>query len=89
MSTAIHKEIDFKKASPQRVYEALLDAKQFSAFTELRGETPNFRRVEFGVCPYIFKRTTKPSPTQTFTDKADGPSRTVSPEYPQFSGYQR
>ena len=33
MSTAIHKEIDFKKASPQRVYEALLDAKQFSAFT--------------------------------------------------------
>ena len=32
MSNPIHKEVDFK-ASPQRVYEALLDAKQFSAFT--------------------------------------------------------
>ena len=32
MPKAIHKEVDFK-ASPQRVYEALLDAKQFSAFS--------------------------------------------------------
>ena len=32
MSDAIHKEVDFK-ASPQHVYEALLDAKQFSAFS--------------------------------------------------------
>ena len=32
MSTPIRKEIDFT-ASPQRVYEALLDAKQFSAFS--------------------------------------------------------
>ena len=32
MSDPIHKEVDFK-VSPQRVYEALLDSKQFSAFT--------------------------------------------------------
>lgn len=32
MSKAIHHEIEFK-ANPQRVYEALLDTKQFSAFT--------------------------------------------------------
>ena len=32
MPKAIHKEVDFK-ASPQRVYEALLDGKQFSAFS--------------------------------------------------------
>jgi uncharacterized protein YndB with AHSA1/START domain len=32
MSTPIHKEVDLK-TSPQRVYEALLDAKQFSAFS--------------------------------------------------------
>ena len=32
MSTPIHKEVDFK-ASPKRVYEALLDEKQFSAFS--------------------------------------------------------
>jgi activator of HSP90 ATPase len=31
-STSIHQEIDLK-GSPQRVYEALLDSKQFSAFT--------------------------------------------------------
>jgi activator of HSP90 ATPase len=31
--TTIHQEVDFK-ASPQRIYEALLDAKQFSAFTK-------------------------------------------------------
>jgi activator of HSP90 ATPase len=31
--TAIHQEVDFK-AAPQRIYEALLDAKQFSAFTK-------------------------------------------------------
>jgi activator of HSP90 ATPase len=30
--TSLHQENDFK-ASPQRVYEALLDAKQFAAFT--------------------------------------------------------
>jgi hypothetical protein len=32
--TAIHYEIDFK-ASPQRLYEALLDQKQFAAFSGL------------------------------------------------------
>jgi activator of HSP90 ATPase len=32
MSNAIHQEIEFK-TNPQRVYEALLDAKQFSTFT--------------------------------------------------------
>ncbi|HEX5281016.1 MAG TPA: SRPBCC family protein [Micropepsaceae bacterium] len=32
MSNAIHQEIEFN-ASPQRVYTALLDGKQFSAFT--------------------------------------------------------
>jgi activator of HSP90 ATPase len=32
MSNAIHQEIEFK-TNPQRVYEALLDAKQFSIFT--------------------------------------------------------
>ena len=32
MSTPIRKVVDFK-TSPQRVYEALLDAKQFSAFS--------------------------------------------------------
>jgi activator of HSP90 ATPase len=30
--TAVHQEIDFK-AAPARVYDALLDAKQFAAFT--------------------------------------------------------
>jgi activator of HSP90 ATPase len=37
MSTAIHQEIDFE-TNPQRVYEALLDARQFSAFTGLPAE---------------------------------------------------
>jgi uncharacterized protein YndB with AHSA1/START domain len=41
MSAPIHQEVDFK-ASPQRVYEALTDAKQFGAFSglpaEIRGE---------------------------------------------------
>jgi activator of HSP90 ATPase len=32
MSEAIHQQIEFKM-TPQRVYEALLDPKQFSAFT--------------------------------------------------------
>jgi activator of HSP90 ATPase len=32
MSDAIHQEIEFK-TSPQRVYEALLDSKQFTTFT--------------------------------------------------------
>jgi len=37
MSDAIHREIEFK-TSPQRVYEALLDAEQFSAFTAAPAE---------------------------------------------------
>lgn len=32
-STTIHQEVDFK-ATPTRIYEVLLDAKQFSAFTK-------------------------------------------------------
>jgi activator of HSP90 ATPase len=36
-SITIHEEIDFM-ASPRRVYEALLDAKQFSAFSARRAE---------------------------------------------------
>ena len=32
MSEPIHQEVNFK-TSPQRIYEALLDAKQFSAFS--------------------------------------------------------
>jgi activator of HSP90 ATPase len=32
-STAIHQEVDFK-TTPARIYEVLLDAKQFSAFTK-------------------------------------------------------
>jgi activator of HSP90 ATPase len=32
-STTIHQEVDFK-ATPARIYEVLLDAKQFSAFTK-------------------------------------------------------
>jgi activator of HSP90 ATPase len=36
-SISIHQEVDLK-ASPQRVYEALLDAKQFSAFSGLPAE---------------------------------------------------
>ena len=31
--TSIHQEVDFK-TTPARIYEALLDAKQFSAFTQ-------------------------------------------------------
>ncbi len=34
MAAPIHHEVDFK-ASPKRVYEALTDAKQFSAFSGL------------------------------------------------------
>ena len=37
MSIPIHQEIDFK-ASPEQVYKALTDAKQFSAFTGLPAE---------------------------------------------------
>jgi uncharacterized protein YndB with AHSA1/START domain len=37
VSDAIHKEVDFK-ASPQHVYDALLDAKQFSAFSGAAAE---------------------------------------------------
>lgn len=36
-STTIHQEVDFK-ATPSRIYEALLDAKQFSAFTKETAE---------------------------------------------------
>src|SRR5438128_609636 len=35
VTRAIHQEEDFK-ASPQRIYEALLDARQFSAFSGRR-----------------------------------------------------
>src|SRR5580693_5206395 len=35
--TTIHLEIDFN-ATPARIYEALLDAKQFSAFTNAAAE---------------------------------------------------
>jgi activator of HSP90 ATPase len=35
--TALHQEVDFK-ASPQRIYEALLDSKQFAAFTGMAAE---------------------------------------------------
>jgi len=35
--TSIHQEVDLK-GSPQRVYEALLDSKQFSAFTGMAAE---------------------------------------------------
>ena len=44
MSDAIHKEVDFK-ASPQHVYDALLDAKQFSAFS---GAAAEFQREAGG-----------------------------------------
>jgi activator of HSP90 ATPase len=36
-SISIHQEVDLK-ATPQRIYEALLDAKQFSAFSLLPAE---------------------------------------------------
>jgi activator of HSP90 ATPase len=35
--TALHQEVDFK-ASPQRIYEALLDSKQFAALTGMPAE---------------------------------------------------
>jgi activator of HSP90 ATPase len=35
--TTIHQEVDFR-ATPERIYAALLDAKQFSAFTGLGAE---------------------------------------------------
>jgi hypothetical protein len=35
MATPIHQEVDFK-ASPKRVYEALIDAKQFSTLAACR-----------------------------------------------------
>lgn len=37
MATPIHQEVDFK-TTPERIYEALTDAKQFSAFTGLPAE---------------------------------------------------
>jgi activator of HSP90 ATPase len=42
-STSIRQEVDFK-ASPERIYEALLDEKQFSAFT--RAPAQIFRAYE-------------------------------------------
>ena len=36
-SITIHQEVDFN-ASPQRIYDALLDAKQFSAFSTMPAE---------------------------------------------------
>src|ERR1700678_3690029 len=35
--TSLHQEVDFK-ASPQRIYEILLDSKQFAAFTGMPAE---------------------------------------------------
>jgi len=35
--TSLHQEVDFK-ASPQRIYQVLLDSRQFAAFTGLRAE---------------------------------------------------
>jgi activator of HSP90 ATPase len=35
--TSLHQEVDFK-ASPQRIYAALLDSKQFAAYTGMRAE---------------------------------------------------
>lgn len=35
--TSLHQDVDFK-ASPQRIYEALLDAKQFAAMTGMSAE---------------------------------------------------
>src|SRR6266700_7781581 len=40
MSASIHQEVDFK-ATPERVYQALTDAKQFSAFSGLTAEIHN------------------------------------------------
>ena len=37
LRTSLHQEIDFK-ASPQRIYDALLDSRQFSAFTGMPAE---------------------------------------------------
>ena len=40
MSASIHQEVDFK-ATPERVYQALTDAKQFNAFSGLPAEIHN------------------------------------------------
>jgi uncharacterized protein YndB with AHSA1/START domain len=40
MSASIHQEVDFQ-ATPERVYQALTDAKQFSAFSGLPAEIHN------------------------------------------------
>src|SRR5271169_6913375 len=37
LRTSLHQEVDFK-ASPQRIYEALLDSKQFAACTGMSAE---------------------------------------------------
>ena len=46
MAAPIHHEVDFK-ASPKRVYEALTDAKQFSAFSGLPAEIHGEARGSF------------------------------------------
>src|ERR1700688_1529787 len=53
-SGPIHQEIDYK-ASPQRVYKALLDSKQFAAFT---GDPAQIHAVEGGVCNLFGGRVT-------------------------------
>jgi activator of HSP90 ATPase len=45
-SITIHQEVDFK-ASPQRIYEALLDAKQFTMFSTMPAE---INREAGGAC---------------------------------------
>jgi activator of HSP90 ATPase len=47
-SISIHQEVDFK-ASPQRIYEALLDAKQFTAFSGLPAEIRREAGGDFSV----------------------------------------
>jgi hypothetical protein len=46
--TSTHQEVDFKTA-PQRIREALLDAKQFSAFT--KASVPRLNRPHFMTDP--------------------------------------
>jgi len=46
VAAPIHHEVDFK-ASPKRVYEALTDAKQFSAFSGLPAEIHGEARGSF------------------------------------------
>lgn len=50
-ATTIHQEVDFE-ASPERVYNALMDAKQFSSFTGAAAEI----QPEAGGAFYLFER---------------------------------